>query len=80
MAKARIDRHSAVIEQDLPDIYAFIAERDPAASERVLNAVEETLAQLAQHPDCGAPYPTRNQKLQGLRMLPVIGFQNYLVF
>jgi toxin ParE1/3/4 len=80
VAKARIERHPAVIRQDLPDIYGFIAERDPAAAERVLDAVEETFAQLAQHPDCGASYPTRNRKLQGLRMLPVTGFQNYLVF
>ncbi|PYK74157.1 MAG: hypothetical protein DME32_05545 [Verrucomicrobia bacterium] len=41
---------------------------------------EKTFAQLAQHPECGVPYPTRNRKLQGLRMLPVTGFQNYLVF
>jgi len=41
VAKARIDRHSAVIEQDLPDIYAFIAERDPAAAERMLDAVRK---------------------------------------
>lgn len=36
--------------------------------------------QLAQHPDCGVLYPTRNRKLQALRMFPVIGFPNYLVF
>lgn len=80
MAEARIDRHSAVIEQDLPDIYAFIADRDPAAAERVLDAMERTFRQLARHPDSGAPYPTRNRKLQGLRMFPVSDFPNYLVF
>jgi toxin ParE1/3/4 len=80
VAEARIERHPAVVEQDLPAIYAFIAQHDPAAAERVLDAVEVTLGKLAQHPDCGAPYPTRNPKLQGLRMLPVSGFHNYLVF
>ncbi len=80
MAEARIDRHSAVIEQDLPDIYAFIADRDPAAAERVLDAMERTFQELARHPDSGAPYPTRNRKLQGLRMFPVSDFPNYLVF
>jgi toxin ParE1/3/4 len=80
VAEARIERHSAVIEHDLPDIYAFIARDDPAAAERVLDAVEETLHRLAQQPDCGVPYSTRNRKLQGLRMFPVIGFHNYLVF
>lgn len=80
MADARIDRHSAVVEQDLPDIYSFIAEHDPAAAERVLDAVEETFRQLARHPDCGVLYPTRNRKLRGLRMFPVSRFPNYLVF
>ncbi len=55
MAEARIDRHFAVVEQDLPDIYTFIAEHDPAAAERVLDAVEETFRQLARHPDSGVP-------------------------
>lgn len=80
MAETRIERHSAVVEQDLADIYAFIAQHDPAAAERVLDAVETTFRQLSQHPDCGVPYPTRNRKLQGLRMFPVTGFHNYLVF
>ena len=80
MADARIDRHPAVVEQDLPDIYSFIAEHDPAAAERVLDAVEETFRQLARHPDCGVLYPTRNRKLRGLRMFPVSRFPNYLVF
>jgi plasmid stabilization system protein ParE len=35
---------------------------------------------LARHPDCGVLYPTRNRKLRGLRMLPVSGYSNYLVF
>jgi toxin ParE1/3/4 len=80
VAEARIDRHSAVVERDLPDIYSFIAERDPTAAERVLDAVEETFRKLARHPDCGMLYLTRNRKLQGLRMFPVRGFPNYLVF
>ena len=80
MAKARIDRHSAVIEQDLPSIYAFIAQDDPAAAERVLDAVEKTFDQLARHPDSGVSYPTRNPKLQAVRMFPVTGFRDYLIF
>ena len=80
MGEARIERHSAVVEQDLPAIYSFIAQHDVAAAERVLDAVEETFRQLAQQSDCGVLYPTRNRKLQGLRMFPITGFRNYLVF
>jgi toxin ParE1/3/4 len=80
VANARIERHSAVTEQDLPEIYAFIARDDPAAAERVLDAFEETFARLAQHPNSGVPYPTRNPKLESLRMFPVTGFRDYLIF
>ena len=80
MANARIERHSAVIEKDLPELYSFIAQHDPIAAERVLDAIEETFDQLARHPDSGASYPTRNPKLQALRMHPVIRFHDYLIF
>jgi toxin ParE1/3/4 len=80
VAKARIERHSAVIEQDLPDIYAFIARDDPAAATRVLDAVDETFDQLARHPDSGVSYLTRNPRLQAVRMFPITGFPDYLIF
>lgn len=80
MTEKRIERHSSVIEDDLPGIYGFIAKGDSAAAERVLDAVEETFRQISRHPECGMLFRTRNAKLQGLRMLPVSGFQNYLVF
>ena len=50
------------------------AEIEPVLEARVEGPFEPLEA------DCGAPYPKRNRKLQGLRMLAVIGFQNYLVF
>ena len=76
----RIEPHAAVLADDLPAIYAFIARDNPAAAERVLEAVQNTFDQLAQQPECGVPYKTRNPKLTDVRMLPVNGFANYLVF
>ena len=76
----RIERHQAVIDDDLPDIYAYIAKENPAAAERVLNAVEATFSQIAVQPEGGVLWPTRNPQLQNVRMLPVGGFHNYLVF
>lgn len=76
----RIERHDAVIVDDLPDIYAHIAEDNPAAAERVLEAVEATFAQLAMQPESGVLYPSRNPRMKDVRMLPVSGFSNYLVF
>ena len=64
----------------MPSIYAFIARDDPSAAERVLNAVDATFALLAAQPESGVLYPTRNEMLRDVRMLPVSGFNNYLVF
>ncbi len=44
------------------------------------DAVDTTLALLASQPECGVLYPSRNPSLRGVRMLPVNGFSNYLVF
>ena len=76
----KIERHGAVIGDDLPGIYAHIAQDDPAAAERVLDAVEATFSLLARQPASGVPYPSRNPRMKEVRMLPVAGFNNYLVF
>lgn len=75
-----LERHPAVVATDLPAIYRLIARDDSAAAERVLDAVEATFDQLILQPECGMRYRTGNRKLTAVRMLPVIGFQNYLVF
>ena len=56
-----IYRHPAVLEEDLPGIYAHIARDNPAAAERVLDAVEATLDQLARQPLSGIIFRTRNR-------------------
>ena len=61
-----IEPHAAVLAQDLPGIYAFIARDDPGAAERVLEAVQLTFDALAQQPECGVRYPTRNPRLQNV--------------
>ena len=76
----RIEPHAAVLADDLPAVYAFIARDNPKAAEEVLNAVEASFEQLARQPECGVIYPTRNPQLQDVRMLPVNAFPNYLIF
>ena len=76
----RIERHDAVLADDLPCIYAFIARDNPAAAEDVLAAVEATFDRLARQPECGVLYANRDPRLRELRMLPVDRFPNYLVF
>lgn len=76
----RVERHPAVIANDLPQIYAFIARHDRAAAERVLDAVDATFQEIAVQPGIGVDYPTRTARLRDVRMIPVSGFSNYLVF
>lgn len=76
----RIEPHASVLADDLPGIYAFIARDNAAAAEEVLEAVDATFDQLGRQPECGVVYPTRNPRLRDVRMLPVHGFPNYLIF
>lgn len=69
--RVRIELHGAVLAEDLPRIHAFIARVDPAAAERVLVAVEATFEVIANQPECGVRYPTRNPLFHNVRMLPV---------
>ncbi len=71
----RLERHPAVIAEDLPDIYTFTARDNPAAAERLLDAIELSFAQLTRQPDCGVTYRSRNRNLAEMRMLPVAGSQ-----
>ena len=75
-----LERHPALLAEDLPHIYASIAGDNPSAAERLLDAVELTFEQLARQPESGMAYRTRNRKVPDLRMLPVIGFASYLIF
>jgi toxin ParE1/3/4 len=72
--------NDAVLTSDLPAIYAFIARDNPNAAEHVLESVHQTFARIAQAPSSGVAYSPRNPSLKDVRMLPVDGYPNYLVF
>lgn len=76
----RLERHPAVVALDLPRIYRFISADNPAAAERVLEAIEHTFEQLAGQPESGVRYRSGRRELADVRMLPVSGFANYLIF
>ena len=57
-----------------------IATDNPGAAERFFEAIEQTLGLVAEMPGMGAARPYRNPDLQGLRMHPVRGFPQHLLF
>ena len=66
--------------QDALDIVAYIAADNVSAAERFLPALEETCTQLLALPGLGSARTFRRKDLTGLRIMPVTGFEHYLIF
>jgi toxin ParE1/3/4 len=69
----RIER-SARSEEDLLDIWSFIATDNEPAADRLLRRILDKLYALAEHPDMGR---SRGELGAGVRYLP---FGSYLIF
>ena len=66
---------------DLLDQFVYFGEQAGVElAERYFAAVDETCLQLLKHPRSGPLYDCRIARLDGLRRVPVKGFENYLVF
>lgn len=74
-----VRRHSSV-RWDILEIYDFIALDNYKAAEKVVSAIEIGVFEISRTPDVGPPYETAVPHLQSLRMYPVPGFQDYLIF
>lgn len=78
----RVLRHPRTRENLLEE-YLFIAVGSPhaseAAAERFLDAVEAAVTRLASMPALGREW-TGSEVLEGLRVFPVKGFENWLIF
>ena len=66
--------------QDTLEIVAYIAAHNPDVAARFVPALEETYAQLVALPSLGSVRHFRQESLQGVRMMPVTGFEHYLLF
>jgi toxin ParE1/3/4 len=77
--KRRVDRRPQA-KLDLIELGSYIAEDNPDAAERFLQAAEASFRQLANMPEMGSPRQFKNPSLAGLRMWPVKGFRNHLIF
>ena len=66
--------------QDALDITRYIAADNPAAAERFLPALEETCTQLVALPGMESARTFQRKDLTGVRVLPVTGFEHYLIF
>lgn len=59
----------------------YLVEQDaPVAQFRFVDAVEASVRQLLRMPNIGAPRELKNPALKGLRVWPVKGFDEFLIF
>jgi toxin ParE1/3/4 len=58
----------------------FIAQDNPDAATRVIEAAHETFKMLAANPGLGRPRRFRSPKLRDVRSWRITGFENYLIF
>jgi toxin ParE1/3/4 len=75
----KIVRHDAARSDITSEAY-YIAEDNLDASDRFLQAVEDAFRRLADFPGMGVRREYRSSTLQDLKMWPVPGFENYLIF
>jgi toxin ParE1/3/4 len=68
------------VEDELWGIWHFIAQNNPAAATRVVEAAYETFKMLAANPGLGRPRRFRNPRLHNVRSRRITGFENYLIF
>lgn len=68
------------VEDELRDIWDYIAQDNPQAAAAVVEAAFDTFRSLANGPHIGTARKFRNARLRGIRSIPVTGFPKYLVF
>src|SRR5579859_594129 len=68
------------VEDELLGIWHFIAQDNPDAATRVIEAAYETFKTLAANPGIGRLRRFKNPRLRDIRSWPIIGFENYLIF
>ena len=78
MGKRLVRKRAA--ERDLADQVEHIAKEHPAAARRYLLAVERAFDRLLEMPEVGVQRMFKNPALATLRMWPVPGFNDFLIF
>ena len=68
------------VEDELWGIWHFIAQDNPDAATRVIEAAYETFKTLAANPGLGKVRRFQNPKLHDVRSWRIPGFENYLIF
>jgi toxin ParE1/3/4 len=71
---------ASCVEGELWDIWQFIAEDNPDAATRVVEAAFETFASVALNPAIGTRRRFKHSRLKNVRSGRISGFDSYLIF
>jgi len=71
---------SPAAQADIDDTAEYISIDNVDAGYRFLVGVDETLDRLIDMPGLGTPREYLNNRLSGLRSVPIRGFRNWLLF
>ncbi len=67
-------------ENDLINIWLYIARDNQDAADRVYLAAEKTFESILAAPRMGTLYQAKRPRLEGIRFFPVSKFQNYVIY
>lgn len=67
-------------EEDLINLWVYIARDNPAAADQVYQAAEKTFKIIADMPGIGTAYQSKRAKLRGLRFFPITQYPNYVIY
>jgi toxin ParE1/3/4 len=58
----------------------FIENNLPDVASRFKDRFEETLVFIGEFPEMGSPWDSQNKRMSNIRVKPVHGFENHLIF
>jgi len=61
-----------LVDLDVAWIFAYIAEDDPIAADRVARSIYRQFSVFGEHPGMGTPYSTNFPELRGIRATPPV--------
>ena len=67
-------------ENDLINIWLYIARDNQEAADRVYQAAEKTIETLAATPSMGTLYRPKRTQLKAVRFFPISKFHSYLIY
>ena len=67
-------------QRDLEEHVDYLADRSPAVAVRFIDAAEQAFKRLRQTPEIGGLWDFQDPRLRGIRVWPIRGFRNHLIF